>query len=104
MTFVYEVTNGGITTHIWSCAPCIEKRRSSGWTVKAGVPLPDGSRCQDCIQTEQAAPGYVTPTVEAAPTRPESRLPSRSEVRKMPGCAPMKPWPEPKAEKPKRAA
>lgn len=91
---VHEITNGGYAGPKWLCGPCVEKRKAARWTVKVGMPLPAGSRCGDCVVAEQAAPGYVTPTVDFVAPDPDSRLPSRAAVARMPGVAPMKPWPK----------
>lgn len=58
---VHEITNGGVTTYRWLCDGHKAARVAAKWTVKVGMPLPDGSRCGDCVVAEQAAPGYVTP-------------------------------------------
>ena len=89
---VYEITSG-ITTHRWLCAEHVTTRRAAGWTVKAPASLPDGLPCSDCEMTRQSAPGYQTPTVDFVPPDPDSRLPTRTEIARMPGVAPMKPWP-----------
>lgn len=83
----HEITNGGISTYQWLCAPCVEKRRAAGWTVKVGMPLPDASRCGDCTLAEQAAPGYVTPTVAFIATTSDPP-PRRRPTTKTPQQAP----------------
>lgn len=81
VTPVCEIRNGGIDTYVWLCARHQSDRRGAGWAVKptgADAPWP----CDDCLAAEQAAPGYVTPTVDFVPTSPDARLPTRKEYRR----------------------
>lgn len=71
----------------WLCGSCATELQATH-----GEPLPVPQPCDECVRREQAAPGYVTPTVNYAPTRQESRLPSPLEVARMPGVQPMEPW------------
>lgn len=89
VTPVCEISNGGITTYRWLCARDQSDRRGAGWTVKptgGAAPWP----CDDCLAAEQAAPGYVTPTLAFVPTSAGARCPTRAEC---PPPPPMKPWP-----------
>ncbi len=99
---IYEITSG-ITTYRWLCDTCVAARKTAGWTVKAPAPLPSGLPCSDCELKRQAEPRYQTPTVDYVPPDQNSRLPTRAEVARMRGAAPMKPWPKPKDER-KRSA
>jgi len=81
VTPVFEISNGGITTYRWLCARHQSDRRGAGWAVK-----PNGRDaawpCDDCVTAEQAAPGYVTPTVDFVPTSPGARRPTHREYRR----------------------
>jgi len=78
---VCEISNGGVTTWRWLCARHQSDRRGAGWAIK-----PNGRDaawpCDDCITAEQAAPGYVTPTLAVVPTSPSARLPTTKEYRR----------------------
>jgi len=81
MTPVCEISNGGISTYAWLCARHQSDRRGAGWSVKptgGAAPWP----CDDCLAAEQAAPGYVTPTLDVMPTSLSARLPTRKEYRR----------------------
>ncbi len=99
--FIVEMVNG-ISMCRWSCALCIDSRRASGWTVKVGDQVPGGA-CSDCELARQAAPDYSTPTPDFVSPDPNSRLPSRADVARMPGVAPMA-SPEPPKQKQRKAA
>lgn len=78
MTPVCEISNGGITTYRWLCARHQSDRRGAGWSIKPlgrEAPWP----CDDCVAAEQAAPGYVTPTLAALPTSANARRPTAKE-------------------------
>ena len=89
MTPVFEISNGGVTTYRFLCPRHQSDRRGAGWAVKPNGRDADWP-CDDCVAAEQAAPGYVTPTLAALRTSPDARLPTRAEC---PPPAPMAPWP-----------
>ncbi len=74
---IHEISKRGKDAIRWLCRDHATARTADGWTVKVGAPLPDGMPC-------------VTPTVDFVPPDPDSRLPTRAEVARMSGVAPMK--------------
>jgi hypothetical protein len=60
----------GFAMHRWLCGPCQEMRASTGggsWDVEELSCFIRGyGSCDDCETRSQNAPGYVTPTVQAA--------------------------------------
>lgn len=84
---ICELTKG-ITTWKWLCDPCIAKRKADDWSVKVDKQAKYRLVCDDC-----EAPGLQSNApVDYVPPDPDSRLPSRDEVARMPGVGPMKPW------------
>lgn len=89
----HEITNGGVTTWRWLCEAHRTKGRTAAtFAVKEGMRLPDGSPCDDCTHAEQSAPGYQTPTVDYAPTSPESQLPPPGFAANQPGSRRTESW------------
>lgn len=66
------------------------------WSVKPGKPVPHDLTCDDCLHE---APISNAP-VNYVPPDPQSALPTRAEVERMPGVKPMKP----RTEQRRRAA
>jgi hypothetical protein len=88
MTPVVEIGNGGISTYAHLCARHQSDRRGAGWWVKPNERHASGP-CDDCVRSEQLAPGYVTPTVRFFPTAADAFAPAPGWKRD----PPMKPWP-----------
>ena len=94
-TYVAEMTLG-VTIWIWGCGPCLDARTAADWAVKRKDVIAFG--CDDCSRRAQAAPGYVTPTVDFVPTSPKAFAPA-------PGWKPdkpMAPWAKPAAARKQR--
>lgn len=83
------------TTWAWLCAACIARRQAGGWAVKQKDVIAFG--CDDCTAAKQAAPGYITPTVDPMPTSPHAFAPGPNWK----PDPPMKPWARP--AQPRRA-
>ena len=96
---IFEISNGGISTHRWLCPEHVQARTDAKWSVKPGASVPHDLPCDDCLHE---APPDNRP-VDFATTSEESRLPTRAEVAGMPGAAPMKPWPTTERRKEKAA-
>ncbi len=64
----------GVTTWAWLCEACIAKREAADWAVRRKDVIAWG--CDDCTAAKQAAPGYITPTVDAIPTSPHAFAPA----------------------------
>lgn len=68
----------------WLCKACAIARRTVRnqfghliWSRVTPIKVIPGVNCSDCEKARQAAPGYVTPTVDYVPTSPQTFHPAR---------------------------
>ncbi len=84
-TRIYVMSNGGYTGPRWLCPKHMQSRVAAKWQLTPGKAVPHDLTCDDCLHEapqDTRAVDYVRPD-------PNSRLPTRAEVARMPGVAPM---------------
>lgn len=91
---IFEISDGGYTGSRWLC-PDHAMKRAKRWAVKPGAMVPHDLTCDDCLRDSPIS----NAPVDYVPPDPNSILPTRDEVQRMPGVAAMQPWAAYMAEK-----